>query len=255
MHLSANVPPRPLAEALIVAGRALAGAMVALLAAPLCIQSQAPTDSVSCDGIVVVSVELSHREAEQYCQYAARERKKVEKYWGPTWRDPIRIQVSSQYAAANTMVQTGGKPGRIDMPLDRVRDRTGGLLHEITHNYAPNTNRFLYEGLGVYLQDKIGEARSFPTFGRPLDAAAAEVARNVGSLDVLDAVRFPRPLASVMADRPAYLLAGSFVKYLMDRRGGLDKFRALYASGDYQATYGIPFSALELDWRAHLPRR
>jgi hypothetical protein len=255
MHPSANVPPRLLAEPLVVAGRAFAGAMVALLAAPVCIHSQTPPDSVACDGFAVVSAELSRKEAEQYCKYAARERQKVEKYWGPTWRDPIRIQVSSQYATANTLVQNGGKPGRIDMPLDRVRDRTGALLHEITHNYAFSENRFLYEGLGVYLQDKMGEARSFPTFGRPLDAAAAEVARNVGSLDALNAVRFPRPLASVMPDRAAYLLAGSFVRYLMDRKGGLDKFRALYASGDYQATYGVPFSALERDWRAHLPRR
>ena len=255
MHPSANVTPRPLAGALIVAGRAFAVAMVALLAAPLCIQSQAPTDSVACGGFVVVSSELSHKEAEQYCRYAARERQKVERYWGPTWRDPIRIQVSSQYVAANTLVMNGGKPGRIDMPLDRVRDRTGALLHEITHNYAFSENRFLYEGLGVYLQDEVGEARSFPTFGRPLDAAAAEVARTVSSLEELNAVRFPRPLASVMPDRAAYLLSGSFVKYLMGRKGGLDKFRALYASGDYQATYGEPFNALERDWRAHLPRR
>lgn len=58
-----------------------------------------------------------------------------------------------------------------------------------------------------------------------------------------------------MPDVPAYLLAGSFVKYLLDRKGGLDKFRAVYASGDYAATYGVPFSTLERDWRAHLPRR
>jgi hypothetical protein len=45
------------------------------------------------------------------------------------------------------------------------------------------------------------------------------------------------------------------VKFLIDRKGGLEKFRTLYASGDYQATYGVPFSALERDWRAHLPRR
>jgi hypothetical protein len=81
MHPSANVPPWPLAEALVVAGRAFAGAMVALLAAPLCVQSQTPADSVACDGFAVVSSELSHKEAEQYCKYAARERQKVEKYW------------------------------------------------------------------------------------------------------------------------------------------------------------------------------
>lgn len=162
MHPSANVPPRPPAEPLVAAGRVFAAAMVAVLAAPVCIYSQTPADGVACDGFVVVSAELSRREAEEYCKYATRERQKVEKFWGPTWRDPIRIQVSSQYAAANTLVQTGGKPGRIDMPLDRVRDRTGALLHEIAHNYAFSENRFLYEGLGVCLQAELSDVRSRP---------------------------------------------------------------------------------------------
>jgi hypothetical protein len=229
--------------------------VVVVLALPVCMHGQAPADSIACEGIAVVSTELSHKEALDYCQYAARERTKVEKYWGPTWREPIRIQVDRKYAIARSLVTNGGKPGNIEMPLDRARDRTGALLHEITHNYAPNANRFLQEGLAVYLQDKIGEARSFPNFGRPLGAAAAEVARSVGSLDALNAVRFPQPLASVMPDRAAYLLSGSFVQYLIDRRGGLEKFRTLYASGDYQAAYGEPFTVLERNWRASLPRR
>lgn len=144
MHPSANVPPQRV-EPVVAAGRAFALAMVAVLAAPVCIHGQTPGDGVACDGFVVVSAELSRKEAEEYCKYATRERQKV--------------------------------------------------------------------------------------------------------------VRFLRPLASVIPDVPAYLLAGSFVKYLVDRKGGLDKFRARYASGDYQATYGVPFSTLEREWRAHLPRR
>lgn len=115
--------------------------------------------------------------------YAGREREKVEKYWGPVWREPIRVQVSSRYAIAQSLVTNGGKPGN--------------------------------------------EARSFPNFGRPLGSAAAEVARSVGSLDALDAVRFPQQLASVMPERAAYLLSGSFVQYLIDRKGGLARFRTL----------------------------
>jgi len=229
-------------------------ALVALVATALGTQAQAPADSVACEGISVVSAELTHKEAMSYCEYAVRERKKVEKYWGPTWQEPIVVKVGSGYAIAQALVINGGKPGVVEMPLARARDRTGALLHELTHNYAFSANRFLYEGLGVYLQDKVGAARSFPNFGRPLDNAAAEAARGVASLDVLNTVRFPRPLSTVMENQAAYLLAGSFVKFLIDKKG-LEKFRAVYASGDYEAVYNVPFSALEREWRSHLPRR
>ena len=110
-----------------------------------------PRKAYPCTDIAVVSTELSHKEAERYCKYAAGERKKVEKSWGPSWRDPIRIQVSSQYPIANTMVTTGGKPGNIQMPLDRVRDRTGALLHEIS----------IFFGIVIRMYHKEHEPRHF----------------------------------------------------------------------------------------------
>src|SRR6188474_1327689 len=48
-------------------------------------------DTSVCDGIKVISNELTSREAMEYCRYAVSERKKVEKYWGPTWTEPITI--------------------------------------------------------------------------------------------------------------------------------------------------------------------
>ncbi len=51
------------------------------------------------------------------------------------------------------------------MPLRRARDSTGALLHEIVHIYAPNNNRFLAEGLAVYLHAKLAGNPAFPNFG------------------------------------------------------------------------------------------
>jgi len=132
----------------------------------------AQSGTVHCDGIDVISDELKPSEAERYCRYAVAEREKVEKYWGATWQDPIRIQVRSAFAIARSLVTNGGAPGNIEMPLARVRDKTGPLLHEITHNYAPNQNRFLQEGLAVYLQDRMGGNPGFPNFGQNLHALA-----------------------------------------------------------------------------------
>jgi len=50
----------------------------------------------------------------------------------------------------------------------------------------------------------------------------------------------------------AYVLAGSFCRFLYDRYGR-DKLRALYRSaGDFVAVYGQPLAPLEKDWRAFL---
>jgi hypothetical protein len=71
--------------------------------------------------------------------------------------------------------------------------------------------------------------------------------------------------ASGLSEDEAYLVAGSFVRFLIERHG-LDKFRALYAAtplvprgrnaGDparWSAVYGVAFAHLVSDWRAALP--
>ncbi len=217
-------------------------------------QRSAQEVSVDCQGIEVVSNELSRSEAEKYCRYATGERKKVEKFWGATWQEPIRIEVSSSFTIARSLVTNGGKPGKTEMPLARVRDGSGALLHEITHSYAPNANRFLQEGLAVYLQDKIGGNLSFPNFGRKLHVLAASALPSVRSLEALNSVRFPQPLSTVIEERTGYLLAGSFVQFLIEKHG-LSKFRTLYESGDYSQTYQQPLQVLEKEWRSNLDRR
>ena len=209
--------------------------------------------SVGCQGIEVVSDELMRAEAEKYCRYAAGERRKVEQLWGATWQGPIRIQVSSAFTIARSLVTNGGKPGNTEMPLARVRDERGALLHEITHSYAPNANRFLQEGLAVYLQDKMGGNPAFPNFGRKLHVLAGNALPSVSSLEALNSVRFPQPLTVAVDERTGYLLAGSFVQFLIEKNG-LPRFRALYESGDYEKAYQKSLRALEKEWRSNVER-
>lgn len=217
-------------------------------------QRSVPGVSVGCQDIEVVSDELTRSEAEKYCRYAAGERKKVERFWGATWQEPIRIHVSGSFTIARSLVTNGGKPGNTEMPLARVRDGRGALLHEITHSYAPNANRFLQEGLAVYLQDKIGGNPAFPNFGRQLHVLAGSALSSVRSLETLNSVRFPQPLSTVIDERTGYLLAGSFVQFLVEKHG-LSQFRTLYESGDYGNTYQKSLQVLEKEWRSNIERR
>jgi hypothetical protein len=57
---------------------------------------------------------------------------------------------------------------------------------------------------------------------------------------------------SVESGARAYVLAGSFCRFLLDRFGA-DKLRAAYRSaGDFEAVYGLPLAELEKSWRAFL---
>jgi len=166
----------------------------------------------TCEGVQVLSHELTLAEAEAYCRYAVRERQKVDGLWGPTWTAPIRIHVSSEYRISRALVPAHrGNRGFLEMPLRRSQDNTGALLHEIVHIYAPHENRFLAEGLAVYLHAKLAGNPAFPDFGVSLRTLAGRGLSGVESLDALNSVRTPRPLGAVMDEKTAYVLAGSFV--------------------------------------------
>ena len=54
-----------------------------------------------------------------------------------------------------------------------------------------------------------------------------------------------------MDDMTAYILAGSFVQFLIEAHG-LPRFRRLYETADYEKAYGKPFATLEKEWRLSL---
>jgi hypothetical protein len=205
-----------------------------------------------CVSIQVVSDELTSAEAETYCRYAVQERQKVEAFWGATWSEPIRIHVSRAYRISRALVPGAlGNRGFLEMPLHRVRENTGGLLHDIVHIYAPNTNRFLAEGLAVYLHAKLAGNPAFPNFGDDLRRLAVRGLSGVESLDALNRVQTPHPLGTVMEEKTAYILAGSFVGFVIERYG-LASFRSVYEAGSYEQVYGKSLGMLEREWRVNL---
>jgi hypothetical protein len=208
--------------------------------------------TLTCEGVHVISNELTVSEAQEYCRHAVGERKKVEGFWGTTWQQPIRISVSSSYRISRALVPAHfGNRGFMEMPLRRVRDNTGALLHEIVHIYAPNNNRFLAEGLAVYLHTKLAGNPAFPNFGEDLRRLAVRSLSGVKSLETLNDVRTPRPLSSVMDEETAYSLAGAFVGFLIERYG-LALFRSLYETESYEKVYEKSLDTLEKEWRLSL---
>jgi hypothetical protein len=123
-----------------------------------------PQAASPCNTIQILAHELTPQEVEAYCRYAASERQKVEAFWGPTWQQPIRIHVDRAYRISRALVPAFlGNRGLMEMPLRHVRAHTGALVHEIVHIYAPHDNRFLAEGLAVYLQERLGGKPAFPS--------------------------------------------------------------------------------------------
>jgi hypothetical protein len=208
--------------------------------------------TTTCEGMQVLSDELTSTAAEAYCRYAVQERQKVEAFWGATWRESIRIHVSSTYRISRALVPGYfGHRGLLEMPLHSARENTGALLHEIVHIYAPNTNRFLAEGLAVYLHAKLAGNPAFPNFGVDLRRLAVRGLAGVESLDALNGVRTPQRLGTVMEEKTAYILAGSVVGFVIERYG-LASFRRVYETGNYEEVYGKSLGTLEQEWRVSL---
>jgi hypothetical protein len=202
-----------------------------------------------CEGIQVLSDDLTPAAVKAYCRYAVQERQKVEAFWGQCGANPIRIHVSSAYRISRALVPGDfGNRGFLEMPLHRVRENTGALLHEIVHIYAPNHNRFLAEGLAVYLHTKLAGNPAFPDFGRDLRRLALRDLSGIESLDALHSVQTPSPLGTVMEETTAYILAGLFVEFVIERYG-LASFRSLYETRNYEQVYGKSLGTLEQKWR------
>jgi hypothetical protein len=230
--------------------------LLAIAAPPLglALASSVAAAGAACAGIEIISDALIVRDAQAYCIYAESERRKVDDFWGSTWKEAIRIHVDASYRISRALVPAYlGNRGFIEMPLRGVRNRDGALLHEIVHVYAPNENRFLAEGFAVYLHQKLAANPAFPNYGKPLHAEAQRHVDAIASLAELNGVRTPKRLGGSLGEEAAYLLAGSFVGFLIEQYG-LGAFRKLYEGGSYETTYGKSLDELEKEWRALIQR-
>jgi len=120
----------------------------------------------------------------------------------------------------------------------------------------------LAEGLAVYAHETQRGQPAYPNFGRDLNSEARKLVDHA-DLATLERVATPTRLQTPDLDgRSAYIVAGSFVGFLIKERG-LDKFRELYALTPlvaakrnpgaperWQAIYEVEFATLVAEWRA-----
>jgi len=194
-----------------------------------------------------------------------RARAKVREWWGATFEGSISIQTNTERMLSMALIPAWrGERGQMIFGAKRVNAGEAATVHEIIHVYAPNANRFLAEGLAVYGHDLLGGPPAYPNFGKSLDEIAGRSANRELAM-ALEHTPTPNPLENVSKDGEA--IAGSFVKYLIERHG-MDKFRALYAltplapmqrdPGEptrWQQVYGESFEVTVDAWLTMLPRR
>ena len=181
-----------------------------------------------------------------------------------------------------------GHPGRMEFPAWRVIAGKAAITHELVHVFFPNGNRFLAEGLAIYLQSAIGANPAFPNFGRPLHDLARKLLQEMVPgfsrgdpsslkqvhLCELDEIPTPRPLTlrvgqEFYGEEPRgqariYSIAGSFTQFLIEARG-LERFYALYSETPlsplaqnagmlerWLSVYDVSLSELEYEWKTML---
>jgi hypothetical protein len=145
-------------------------------------------------------------------------------WWGPTYSGPFHIVVNNVFRESMALVPAWyGKIGYIFFPdsvayLYRVRAAT---VHEITHVFAPNANRFLAEGLAVYGHEHLKGPPAYPNFGANLKLLARKYA-DKADIRSLERTGTPTPLrfsSNKLEEREIYIIAGSFVRYLISEFG------------------------------------
>ncbi len=194
-----------------------------------------------------------------------RARAKVREWWGETFEGSIFIQTNTERVLSMALIPAWrGERGQMIFGAKRVDAGEAATVHEMIHVYAPNANRFLAEGLAVYGHDLLGGPPAYPNFGKSLDDIAGRSA-NRELVMALERTPTPNPLENVSKEGEA--IAGSFVKFLIERHG-MDKFRALYTltplvpmqrdpggPARWQQVYGESYESIVDAWLAILPKR
>jgi hypothetical protein len=185
-------------------------------------------------------------------------------WWGPTFAGPFVVNVENSRGPSMALVPAWrGERGTMLFRAGSVQSGQASVQHEVVHVFAPNANRFLAEGLATYAHERLGGNKSFPNFGEDLHRAAKPLAADA-DMAALDRVATPDRLQAGLEERECYIVAASFLRFLIER-DGMDRFRALYALTPlvprareagaperWERVYGRPFEALVADWRAAL---
>jgi hypothetical protein len=244
-------------------------------------------------GLRSTSVEGIEFRASLYREIKRLEQWAADLNW-PAVVPDLQVVVSDQYTISKSLVPAwSGRAGHMEFPVRRIVAGEAAIMHELVHTLFPNGNRFLAEGLAVYLQAAIGGNPAFPNFGTPLheqagrlfletaapDSANSWLARQrLEGLDLarLDALATPSRLRLTQAGIDGeqhlgaaftYPIAGSFLQFLIDTRG-MDAFRELYtltpfvphvqSAGSperWLGIYGVSLGGLEAEWKSIIATR
>lgn len=234
---------------------AIAGALLAIAAVEACAEPEMAFKLSGVRGTAAASFQSEIQ----------RPRSKVRDWWGATFEGQIAIEMSTTQVLSMALIPAWrGERGQMIFGAKRVEAGEAATVHEMIHIYAPNANRLLAEGLAVYGHDLLGGPPAYPNFGKSLD----DIAGRSANRELLMALeRMPTPTALESVSKEGEAIAGSLVKFLIERHG-MEKFRALYALTPlvpmprdpgaptrWQQVYGASFEAIVDAWLGILPKR
>lgn len=231
----------------------------ALLASP---NSGAHAQACANAEVNISAPPLSGGDKRAFVETFEAELAKVCEWWGGDFAGPYRIEIEDSRGTSMALIPAWrGDRGQVIFRMRTIRLQRTPITHEIVHAIAPNANRFLAEGLASHAHDTLGGEPAFPNFGNDLHTRAKPFVAEA-DMQALERLATPKRLQLPGLDaQGAYLVAGSFVRFLIEAHG-MEKFRDLYArtplivkgrnagaTGRWVEVYGMPFSALVTDWR------
>ena len=144
----------------------------------------------------------------------------------------------------------------ISVPILHVRDRSAAIIHEATHIMANHeSNSFFSEGLAVYFQVRFSEFHVFPNYSLPLDDFVRSHQDRLLPITKLNNDKIIFEQIGTDQRRMAYIEAGSFINFLVERYGE-QKLAELNNSSslNYKKIYGIGIEELALEWKNYVLR-
>ncbi|MBT4906121.1 MAG: hypothetical protein HOK98_12940 [Rhodospirillaceae bacterium] len=215
--------------------------------------------------ITISAPPLSGSDQRAFVEKFRTELTKVCTWWDGDFTGPYRIEIEDSRGTSMALIPAWrGNRGQVIFRMRTIRQGNSPITHEIVHAVAPNGNRFLAEGLASHAHDALGGQAAFPNFGNDLHTSARKFAADA-DMPALDRLATPTRLQLPdLQPQGAYLVAGSFVRYLIETHG-MEKFRALYAITPlvergrfaglprrWNDIYGMSFEELVDAWRTRI---
>ena len=216
------------------------------------------SNKIKTDHFVITYEHISDEMASKFSEQAEKAFSDVTEYFGKKYRrGRIYLHISDKYDMPRTT-----KDNDLLIPANRIRGDAGGppeiaergpaIPHEITHIIAPSSgkpNRYLDEGLAVFIQEKFGGDKSYPNMGEDIHQVTAELIRTVGEIIPLNRVEETRNSTKrENIRRLSYLQEGSFVRYLIEKYG-LKDFMTMYEGKSFEKVYKKSLEDLETEWK------